>query len=289
MNSHWSRIAAKAPEDRPSTAGEAEEALWAYLYDHISGRTPMSSQTSWRSAFHRKHRLTLRLEGWSPISAPRGGATNLTDVSQIGTQTITSASDNIKLPRLLRGNSGERKSVVVLMAEVTGFTALSLSADASEVVRWHYKLLRRLRRVVDRHGGLLESYQDDRFMVLFGVPRASEHDLERAVACAEAIQALTEQGSLRRQRIAVSIGIHRGDMTMGGKSGRTVRYLARGDTVKLAHRLCRRRTSVRFWSAIRWPRWPHIASALVLGPPCDERGGGRSTRASCCTARETAR
>ena len=25
---------------------------------------------------------------------------------------------------------------------------------------------------------------------------------------------------------------------MGGKSGRTVRYLARGDTVKLAHRLC---------------------------------------------------
>ena len=237
-----SGLLAKAPEDRPSTAGEAEEALWAYLYDHNLRADAHELANFMAERFPSEAQIdpgVADLEGLaSDLRRLEGGATNLTDVSQIGTQTITSASDNIKLPRLLRGNSGERKSVVVLMAEVTGFTALSLSADASEVVRWHYKLLRRLRRVVDRHGGLLESYQDDRFMVLFGVPRATEHDLERAVACAEAIQALTEQGSLRRQRIAVSIGIHRGDMTMGGKSGRTVRYLARGDTVKLAHRLC---------------------------------------------------
>jgi len=36
----------------------------------------------------------------------------------------------------------------------------------------------------------------------------------------------------------MSIGIHRGEITMGGKSGRSFRYLARGDTIKLAHRLC---------------------------------------------------
>ena len=102
-------------------------------------------------------------------------------------------------------------------------------ADATVVVRWHYKLLRRLRRVVDRHGGLLESYEDDRFMGFFGVPRAGEHDLERAVACAEGIQMLTQQGSIRRRRIAISIGVHRGEISMGGQSGRSIRYLGRGD------------------------------------------------------------
>jgi len=237
-----SSMLAKRPEDRPAHAGEAEEALWAFLY-----RRNLRADAHGLAAFmssnfpeeaHRDPGIA-DLEGLaSDLRRLEGGATNLTDISAIENPTITASSDNIKLPRLLRGNTGERKTVVVLMAEVTGFTQLSTSADASEIVRWHYKLIRRLRRVVDRHGGLLESYHDDRFMVLFGVPRAGEHDLERAVACAESIQNLTGQGSLRRQRIAISIGVHRGDITLGGKSGRTVRYLARGDTVKLAHRLC---------------------------------------------------
>ena len=97
----------RRPRDRPSTAGEAEEALWAYLYDHnlradahelanfMAERFPVEAQIDPGVA---------DLEGLaSDLRRLGGGATNLTDVSQIGTQTITSASDNIKLPRLLRG------------------------------------------------------------------------------------------------------------------------------------------------------------------------------------------
>ena len=230
-----SSMLAKEPKDRPVNAGEAEETLWAFLYRHnlradahelaafMADRFPEDVQGDPGVA---------DIEGLaSDIMRLEGGGTNLTDISVVDKPSVALDTENIKLPRLLRGSAGERKTVVVLIAEVTGFTTLSEEADAGEVVRWHYKLLRRLRRVVDRHGGLLESYQDDRFMVLFGVPRAGEHDLERAVACSEAIQTLTSQGSLRRRRVAVSIGVHRGDITMGGRDGRVVRYLARGDTI----------------------------------------------------------
>ena len=237
-----SGMLSKTVDDRPADAGEAEEALWAFLYRHNLRADAHELAAFMAESFPDEvdgDPGVADLEGLaSDLRRLEGGGTNLTDISQIDGGTMTASVDNIKLPRLLRGNAGERKTVVVVMAEVTGFTALSSNADASEVVRWHYKLLRRLRRVVDQHGGLLESYQDDRFMVLFGVPRAGEHDLERAVACSDAIQKLTDQGSLRRSRISISIGVHRGDITMGGKSGRTVRYLARGDTIKLAHRLC---------------------------------------------------
>ncbi|MEC8194705.1 MAG: protein kinase [Myxococcota bacterium] len=241
----WSIVAsmlAKDPDSRPATAGDAEERLWAYLYRsnlradahelavYMQERFPDEAQGNPGVA---------DLEGLaSDLRRLEGGGTNLTDISAVDANTVTSSQDNVKIPRLLRGSKGERKVVAVLMAEVIGFTDMSARADAAEVVRWHYKLLRRLRRVVDRHGGVLESYEDDRFLVFFGVPKAGEHDLERAVACADAIQMLTQQGSIRRRRIAISIGVHRGEITMGGKSGRSMRYLARGDTIKMAHRLC---------------------------------------------------
>jgi len=236
------RMLARDVGDRPDHAGVAEEELWAFLFRHGMRADAHELAVFMGRRFPEEAKGDpgiADLQGLaSDLRRLEGGATGVTDISNIDPHTITSSVENIKIPRLFKGNAGERKSVVVLMAEVTGFTDMSASQDAADVVRWHYKLLRRLRRVVDRHGGLLEHYQDDRFMVLFGVPRAGEHDLERAVACSESIQMLTQQGSLRRRRIAISIGIHRGEITMGGKSGRNIRYLARGDTIKLAHRLC---------------------------------------------------
>jgi class 3 adenylate cyclase/tetratricopeptide (TPR) repeat protein len=236
------RMLAKNPDDRPATAGDAEEELWAYLYRSNLRADAHELATFMGNRFPDDAQGTpgvADLEGLaSDLRRLEGGATNLTDISQIEGANTTADPGTEGLPRMLQGSTGERKTVVVLLAEVTGFTDLSSMADAAVVVRWHYKLLRRLRRVVDSHGGLLESYEDDRFMVFFGVPRAGEHDLERAVACAEGIQMLTQQGSIRRRRIAISIGVHRGEISMGGQSGRSIRYLGRGDVVKLAHRLC---------------------------------------------------
>ena len=169
------------PDDRPAHAGVAEEELWAFLF-----RSGLRADAHELAAFMAA-RFPEEAQGdpgvadldglVSDLKRLEGGATGITDLSNLEQQTLTPSMDRVKLPPLMRGNAGERKSVVVLMAEVTGFTDLSAVRDASEVVRRHYQLLRKLRRIVDRHGGFLDHYQDDRFMVLFGVPKAGEHDL----------------------------------------------------------------------------------------------------------------
>jgi class 3 adenylate cyclase/tetratricopeptide (TPR) repeat protein len=230
------------PDDRPSHAGVAEEELWAFLFRNGLRADAHELAAFMAARFPEEAKGdpgVADLDGLvSDLRRLEGGATGITDLSNLEQPTLTPSMDRVKLPPLMRGNAGERKSVVVLMAEVTGFTELSAVRDAAEVVRKHYQLLRRLRRIVDRHGGFLDHYQDDRFMVLFGVPKAGEHDLERAVACADAIQMMTRKGPSRSVRVSISIGIHRGEITVGSKTGRNTKYLSRGDTIKLAHRLC---------------------------------------------------
>ncbi len=159
------------PEDRPARAELAEEELWAFLFRHglradahelcafMRGRfqEDAAADPTSRDLDHLATDLRRLDEG---MSEPSG-------VTDTGTRT-GSGTGGVKLPRLLRGMSGERKPVVALVAEVCGFTDLSEQRDASVIVRRHYQLLRRIRRVVDRHGGYLERYQDDRFVVFFG-------------------------------------------------------------------------------------------------------------------------
>jgi len=229
------------PEDRPARAELAEEELWAFLFRHglradaheLSAfmRERFSEDAAKDPSSHDLDHLATDLrrleEGQSEISA----------LTNTDTRTHT-GTDGVKLPRLLRGMSGERKPVIVLSAEVCGFTDLSEQRDAAVIVRRHYQLIRRIRRVVDRQGGYLERYQDDRFIVFFGVPRSGEHDLARGLACATALLEVVRPGGPGGANVDISIGIHRGEITVGSQAGRSIRYLARGDTMKLAHRLC---------------------------------------------------
>ena len=157
------RMLARDMTERPENAGVAEEDLWAFLFRHGLRADANQLAQFMASTFPDEAKGEpgiADLQGLaSDLRRLEGGATGVTDISTIEHNTPTHTSEKIMIPRLFKGNTGERKSVVVLMAEVTGFTELSASQDAADVVRWHYKLLRRLRRVVDRHGGLLENYQ----------------------------------------------------------------------------------------------------------------------------------
>jgi class 3 adenylate cyclase/tetratricopeptide (TPR) repeat protein len=229
------------PADRPGRAERAEEELWAFLYRHGLRADAHELSAYMRGRFPDEadaDPVAADLEGLAADLrrlADRG--TDGSGVTGSVTRTETPVS-GVKLPRLLRGLSGERKQVVVLVGEVLGFTDLSAKRDATVVVRRHYQLLRRIRRVVDRHGGFLERYQDDRFVVFFGVPRAGEHDLARGLACAGGLLDVVARVRVAGMSVDMSLGIHRGEITVGSRSGRSIRYLARGDTMKRAHRLC---------------------------------------------------
>ncbi len=126
---------------------------------------------------------------------------------------------------------------MVLVAETFGFTDPSTRTDPEDVVRRHFHFLRRVRKVVDRFGGFLERFENETCTILFGVPRAGEHDLDRALACAQDLVRATRRFRLRGLALDLAVGVHQGEITIGRQSGRRLRFMAAGDTLKLAHRL----------------------------------------------------
>ncbi len=228
----------RAPEDRPARAEEAEEALRAVLYD-LGERADAATLVAFLAAH------------FGPVPPPGGGvdvAGLAEDVRRLREDATRSdpASDPARVTASdtpssgldeLRAAPGECKAVVVLVADVIGMTDLSAQLDPELVVRRHLRLLRRLRRSVGRHGGRVDRFQDDTLIVFFGVPHTGEDDLDRALACAVDLHrqaARLEQSGLS---VRLAIGVHRGEVTLGGSRSRRLRYLARGDTVKLARHL----------------------------------------------------
>jgi serine/threonine protein kinase/tetratricopeptide (TPR) repeat protein len=134
------------------------------------------------------------------------------------------------------GRPSERKPVVVVMIDVDGLTDLSNRLDPEQLFCRHFELLRWVRRVVDRYGGTLQRAVDDHVTLLFGLPRTSVDDVPRALECALELQRTVGQLSQRGLHVAFAIGVHAGEVTVQQVRHR-VRYIARGDTTRLARRL----------------------------------------------------
>jgi eukaryotic-like serine/threonine-protein kinase len=152
------------------------------------------------------------------------------------TDQSDSGSARTPLPGRLLPPVGERRPVVVLMVDVDGLTELSARVEPEALVRRKFQLLRWCSRIVDKHHGLIQRAVDDHITVLFGVPRTRTDDLAHALECA--LELHRNVGALRRKGMAVelAIGVHTGEVTVS-QVGRRIRYVARGDTTRLARRL----------------------------------------------------
>lgn len=244
------RMLAADREDRYDRADAVEEDLWAFLFSQGKRVDASVMITFMTSLFpdNARRRASVDLVGLAEDVAKLGrdddtavsemdAASRLEDSASLRSaqsRSGLSRTDGVAIREL---RPGQRRIVTVLVAEIIGFTNLSERADPADIVRKHYQILRRIRRIVDAYGGMLESFRDDTFVIFFGMARAREDDLERALTCALSLQRLTL--TLKRQGISIrlAIGIHLGEITIGHQSDRRVRYLARGNTMKLARRL----------------------------------------------------
>ena len=131
---------------------------------------------------------------------------------------------------------GEKKSVAVLVVEVVGLTDASEIIEPEEVVRQQDSVNRTMSRVAERFHGWLDTPSHDTLTMLFGIPRAFEDDLDRALACAlellRAVRKLRKKG----QAVELAIGLHRGEVALSG-TPEDLSYIPRGNVVKLARRL----------------------------------------------------
>ena len=115
---------------------------------------------------------------------------------------------------------GERRQVTMLMSDIAGFSALSQSMEAEELVQFLNDYFSRMIDAVLEHGGNIDKFQGDGMLVVFGAPNPLIDHAQRALAAARAMlkeidglnQELAEMG---KPQITVGIVIDTGEVVAG--------------------------------------------------------------------------
>lgn len=147
-------------------------------------------------------------------------------------------------------NIEEHEQIVALVADLSGFTAMSELMDAEEVGDTINAVWEILDGVIENWGGKVDKHMGDGLIAFFGVPQGQKDDAERAVLAALEMQmelALFNEHALQSRersntpfrppnRLRMRIGLHMGPVLFG-KMGASRHYTAVGDTVSIASRL----------------------------------------------------
>lgn len=129
--------------------------------------------------------------------------------------------------------SGDVREVAVLFVDVTGSTALAMTRSPAEVADVFNDFFRIVVAAVDAHHGLINKFQGDAALAVFGAPIASATAASSALAAARTLGA-----ALGRQELDYGIGVSAGPAFAGniGAENR-YEYTVIGDPVNEAARL----------------------------------------------------
>jgi len=115
----------------------------------------------------------------------------------------------------------DRRTVTVLFADLSGFTALSERLDPEVVQTLQNALFEELTKTVQSFGGYVDKFIGDALLALFGAPVAHEDDPERALRAA--LEMIKRTASLGERSEAyggsplmLHIGINTGPVVAGG-------------------------------------------------------------------------
>ena len=133
----------------------------------------------------------------------------------------------------------ERRTVTVLFADLSGYTAIAEQLDPESVKRLLERILTRLGDEVEQYGGYVDKFIGDNVMAIFGAPIAHGDDPERAVRAGLGMQAAMDEINrpLAEQHgvtFELCVGINTGE-ALAGRVGES--YTVIGDSVNIAARL----------------------------------------------------
>ena len=148
----------------------------------------------------------------------------------------------VEKPELLK-LAGETREVTILFTDVEGFTSMTERSDPATLIRVLDRYIDEMSAIIVAHGGMVEKIVGDGFHGLFNAPLDLADHADKAVACAEAIQAFSvrfmtedEPKSLGFGRTRV--GIETGPVIVGDVGGGTrLDYTAYGNAMNTAARL----------------------------------------------------
>jgi class 3 adenylate cyclase/tetratricopeptide (TPR) repeat protein len=134
-------------------------------------------------------------------------------------------------------DSGQRRFVSVLFADLVGFTTLTEERDPEEVRAMLTRYFNRAQQIIERFGGEVEKFIGDAVTAFWGTRVALEDDAERAVRAAiELVDATDELGhDIGIPGLALRAAVLSGETSVGLGGNET--GLVVGDIVNTASRL----------------------------------------------------
>ncbi|MEA5466457.1 GAF domain-containing protein [Leptothoe sp. PORK10 BA2] len=200
---------------------------------------------------HLEHSINLTV---NPLTAPgggvRGGVVVLEDISQekrmkttlyrymtpsVADQVMALGEDSLMV--------GKRRDVTVLFSDIRGYTTLTESLEASQVVSMLNEYFETMVEAVFNHQGTLDKFIGDALMAVFGAPLPLDnHGWSAVEAALDMRERLVHFNRARqassRPKINIGIGISSGEVVSGNiGSRRKMEYTVIGDGVNLSSRL----------------------------------------------------
>ena len=200
---------------------------------------------------HLEHSINLTV---NPLTAPsggvRGGLVVLEDISQekrmkttlyrymtpsVAEQVMALGEDSLMV--------GKRRDVTVLFSDIRGYTTLTESLEASQVVSMLNEYFETMVEAVFNHQGTLDKFIGDALMAVFGAPLPLENHGWSAVEAALDMRERLVHFNRARQatsqpKINIGIGLSSGEVVSGNiGSHRKMEYTVIGDGVNLSSRL----------------------------------------------------
>ena len=139
---------------------------------------------------------------------------------------------------------GERRRVIVLFADIRGFTRIAESLAPDALAAQLNEYFDAMVECVFRHEGALDKFIGDSLLAYWGAPVAYADDADRALAAVQDMDTTLAVLNARwraagRPTLEVGIGLNAGDAFVGNiGSPRRLEYTLIGDTVNVANRLC---------------------------------------------------
>lgn len=133
--------------------------------------------------------------------------------------------------------------VTVLLSDLRGFSVITESYPALEVVDMLNRYLDQMCAIIYRHGGTVDKFMGDSIMALFGAPVSRPDPITLAIRCAVEMQIAMDSFNKENQGLGLptlymGIGINTGEV-VAGKIGSDLHseYTVIGEEVTLASRI----------------------------------------------------
>lgn len=138
---------------------------------------------------------------------------------------------------------GEKKNCTVMFSDVAGFTTISEKLSPEKLVSLLNDYLTQMTNIVFKYDGMLDKYEGDAIMAVFGAPVSHGNDAFNA--CVAAIEMQNVLKRMRdmwrkqgRDELYARVGLNSGPMVVGNMGSETrFDYTVMGDSVNLGARL----------------------------------------------------